>query len=342
MRVVCSLFAVLCVLGCKEKQEGFELNERRIAELEALLLSCSDSVSNETCTISYEDSLKAGLLAQVNAGRIQVNGDLWLECITELRECALVADVCERLFVGTRGEDAECASSQECAPGFRCVPGNPDDPKCAGTGTCEAIETFERGERCDRVGECEGDDVCGMTASGAPVGGDEDAGAEPDDGADAGDSGAAPDDGAGELMCRKPLERGDLCPIEALGIEGTLLCEPGTACVPDGEQVVCGRPIATGERCAFAIGATQSAGPCKSGNFCNPASGVCEPFDFPQGADLGEDCEMRSDCLPGFVCIDDECARPLPNGSECDGDDQCAAHCLDGQCAPTYVACGLQ
>jgi len=341
MRVVSLVLVVLCVLGCKEEQEGFELNDRRIAELAAATCSCSDSVSNQTCTISYEDSLKAGLLAQVKAGRVRVNSELWVECIAELRECPLVADVCERLFEGTLAEDAECASHQECARGFQCVPGNPDDAKCAGTGTCEKVETFERGERCDRAGKCEDDDVCAMTASSAPIGGDEDAGAEPDEGADAGE-GAAPVPSGSELTCQKPLERGDLCPIEALGIEGTLLCESGTACVPDGEQVACGRPIAVGERCAFAIGATQSAGPCKSGNFCDPASGLCEPFDFPDGADLGEDCEKRSDCLPGLLCIDDECTRPLPNGSECDGDDQCAAHCFDGQCAPTYIACGLQ
>jgi len=350
MRAVFLPFVLLCVLGCKEEQEGFELNGRRIAELAAATCSCSDSVSNQTCAIAYEDSLNAALLAQVGAGRVRVNGALWSDCIAELRDCPLVADVCEKLFEGTLQENDACASNQECGKGMRCVPGKSDDAMCAATGTCEQIEIFERGDRCDRTGECEDDDVCGVAASGADADAgvrdaaadsgelDEDAGDDSSD--DANDDGAS--GGETALVCRKPLERGDACPIAELGVEGTLLCVAGTACVPDGAEVVCGRPIAAGERCAFAIGAMQSAGPCKSGNFCDPISGVCEPFDFPEGAELGEDCETRSDCLPGLTCIDDECARLLPNGSECAGDGQCAAHCFESECAPTYVACGLQ
>lgn len=348
MRAVFLSFVLLSALGCKEEQKGFELNGRRIAELAAATCSCSDSVSNQTCAIAYEDSLNAALLAQVNAGRVRVNGAIWSDCIAELRECPPVADVCEKLFEGALQENDACASNQECGKGLRCVPGNSDDAMCAATGTCEQIELVERGDRCDRTGQCEGDDVCGIAMSRADAGTGSGADAAADSGSeldeDAGDDSSddvAPGGGEGELVCQKPLERGDACPIEALGIEGTMLCEAGTACVPDGAEVVCGRPIAAGERCAFAVGDMQSAGPCKSGNFCNPASGVCEPFDFPEGAELGEDCEVRSDCLPGLTCIDDECARPLANGSECDGDDQCAAHCFDGECAPTYVACGL-
>ena len=315
MRVVALSLAVLCLLGCKEEEPGFELNERRMSELAAATCSCSDSVSNETCATSYEASLLANLLPQVQAGRVQANTALWNDCIAELRACE-VPDVCEDLFTGTIPENGECIGTEECAPGLRCVADDPTDEMCGTAGTCEEIETFERGERCDREGRCEGNNVCGIATSG---------------------------DHEGELVCRRPIEKGDPCPVEELGQEGTLLCEAGTTCVPDGDEVICGDPVAAGDACSYGAG-LDSVGfaKCANGNFCNPATGVCEPFDFPPGADIGEDCEMRTDCLPGLVCVDDECSRPLPNGSECNGEDQCAAECVDDHCAPLYVACGTQ
>ena len=35
-------------------------------------------------------------------------------------------------------------------------------------------------------------------------------------------------------------------------------------------------------------------------------------------------------------------ARIRANGSECEDDDQCAAHCFEGQCAASFMACDLQ
>lgn len=341
MRAVVLSLIVLCVLGCKEKEEGFELNERRMAELASATCSCSDSVSNDTCAIAYGASLANDLLAQVKAGRVQVDTKLWADCIAELRACK-APDVCERLFIGTIPEDGECISTQECAPGTRCVPKDPTEEKCAAAGKCEAIEKFERGERCTLEGECEGDDICGvdLSSDGGEPDEDDDAGAEASD-PDAGAAGDGDDAPSQAFVCQKPLDKGDVCPVSQPG--GTNLCEAGTSCVPDDGKIVCGDPVAAGKPCTFGPG-LEAAGfaKCTNGNFCNPASGVCEPFDFPDGSDIGEDCEMRSDCLPGLVCVDDECARPLPNGSACDGDDQCAAQCFDEHCAPTYVACGIQ
>ena len=81
---------------------------------------------------------------------------------------------------------------------------------------------------------------------------------------------------------------------------------------------------------------------CNSGTFCHPASGACAPFPFPAGAEEGGECEATMDCQPGLVCIDGACTGPLPNDSECEDDEQCAASCHEGVCAPAYVACDLQ
>jgi hypothetical protein len=348
MRSVSLLVALVCVLGCKGEEESFELNARRIAELAAATCSCSDSVPNTTCAIAYGASLQANLLPQVQAGRVRLDSARWIDCIAELTDCK-APDACEKLFTGTVLENGACVSSQECAAGLRCVAEDAADEQCPSAGTCEEIETFERGERCDREGKCEGDDICGV---GTPRGdaGDEPSGAFPDDDAgsdeaeDAGvDAGAEPVPAAGDLVCRKPIEKGDPCPVQQLGEEGTRLCEEGTGCVPDGDDIVCGDPVAAGEACTYGFG-TDSIGVsrCAKGHRCDAASGVCVAFDFPKGGDIGEDCDEMQPCLPGFVCIDDECASPLPNGSECESDDQCAAECFDERCAPTYVACGIQ
>ena len=139
-------------------------------------------------------------------------------------------------------------------------------------GTCEEIETFERGERCDLEGRCDrNNDVCGVATSG---------------------------DDEGELICRKPIAMGDPCPIEDFGIEGTQLCERGAACAPDGDDILCAEPLEEGEPCFYTVGEVSGAGLCK-GTFCDPVSGVCTPFPFPEGAELGDDCEMARDCQPG-------------------------------------------
>lgn len=343
-----AVFAVLllvsiCLLGCKEEKESFELNGRRIAELASATCSCSDSVSNQTCAIAYEASLNANLLAQVQAGRIRVDGALWNDCISELRACE-EPGACEKVFTGTVLEKDACVTSQECAAGLRCVADDASDERCPSLGTCEEVETFERGDACDRDGRCEGDDVCGVATSGQepddPDQADEDGGTELGDE----DAGVAEPEGQAELICRKPLEKGDPCPVDALGQEGALLCEAGTSCVPDGDEVVCGDPVEPEEPCTYRIESRSIArAPCAKGYQCDAAgSGLCKPFDFPKGGDIGEDCDKMQPCLPGLVCIDDECASPLPNGSACDSDDQCAAECFDERCAPTYVACGIK
>jgi hypothetical protein len=343
MRVALLLVVPLLVLGCKEKEESFELNARRIAELASATCSCSDSVSNQTCAIAYGASLEANLLSQVQAGRIRLDSARWNDCIAELSGCK-APDACEKLFTGTVLENGECVSSQECGAGLRCVPEDATDEQCPSAGTCEEIEIFERGERCDREGQCEGGDICAVPSSGSR----DDAGepsVDPDDDAgvdEAIDAGADPVP-LGNLICRKPIEKGDPCPVGELGEAGLRLCEPSTSCVPDGDDLVCGDPVAAGQPCTFGFG-LDSVGfsRCETGHQCDPSSGVCIPFDFPKGADIGEDCDKMQPCLPGLVCIDDECARPLPNGSECDDDDQCAAECFEERCAPTYVACGIK
>jgi hypothetical protein len=318
MRAVLGFSLALSILlGCKEEEETFELNARRIGELANATCACSDSVSVRTCTDSLEASLNASLLPQVQAGRVRVDGALWADCIAERRECDPTSSACEDLFEGTRQQGAGCdVTAQECAPGLRCVADDPDADECALAGTCEEIETFEHGEACELTGRCEDrKDICGVATSG---------------------------DDEGELICQRPLEEGDACPIEDFGALGTGLCERGTACAPDGDEIVCSAPLAEGDACSYTAFDVSGAGLCDSGTFCDPASGVCARFPFPEGAERGDECEASTDCQPGLVCIDDECARPLPNGSECDDDEQCAASCHEGVCAALYVACDLQ
>lgn len=321
MRVVLVVSWLLVgLLGCKEEEEAFELNARRIGELANATCSCSDSVSVETCTASLNASLNASLLPQVQAGRVRVDGALWADCIAERLECDPTSRACEDLFEGTLEEGDGCdVSGEECAPGLRCVADDPEADECAVAGTCEEIETVKRGARCDPTGRAgerckERGDVCAIATSG---------------------------DDEGELVCREPLEEGDACPIEDFGGAALSLCERGTACAPDGDEIVCKGPLDEGEACAFPAGPLSGAGLCKSGTFCDPASGVCAPFPFPEGAEEGDDCEATPDCQPGLVCIDDECEQPRPNGGECDNDEQCAASCHEGVCAVAHVACDL-
>lgn len=308
--------AVVLGAGCREEEPEFELNARRVAELANATCSCSDSVATRDCAASYERVLSATLVEQVAAGRAKINGALWGDCIAELHACSAVPDACADLIEGTRLKGEACdANSEECAPGLRCEPDDPEAESCGLAGTCRAIERFERGERCELAGACARGTICGVATSG---------------------------DDEGEQVCREPLEEGEACPIADHGLAGTALCELGLGCVPDGDEVVCGEPLGEGEACTFAVGEELGRAACVSGAFCNPASGVCERFPFPDGAELGEPCEVRADCLPGLVCVDDECAYPLPNGSACEGEGQCAAQCSEGRCAPSFTACGLE
>jgi len=318
MRAVVGLCWVLVsLLGCKEEDEPFELNARRIGELANATCACSDSVSIQICTDSLVGSLTASLLPQVESGRVRVDGALWGDCIAERLECDPTSSACEDLFEGTLEEGAACdVTSEECAPGLRCIADDPDADECSLAGTCEEIESFEHGERCEPTGRCKDrKDICGVATSG---------------------------DDEGELICRRPLEEGDACPIEDFGMLGTGLCERGTACAPDGDAVVCTEPLDELEPCFYTVGDVGGVALCKSGAFCDPAGGVCRRFSFPEGAAKGEDCDVTAECQPGLACIDDECATALPNGSDCDSDEQCAASCHEGTCAPAYVACDLQ
>jgi hypothetical protein len=314
-------FSLLSLLGCKEEEGTFELNARRIGELANATCACSDSVSVLTCVESLSGRLNASLLPQVQASRVRVDGALWADCIAERRECDRTSRSCEDLFEGTLEKGASCDFlAEECAPGLHCVPEDPQaDPRdgvCALAGTCEELDTFEHGEPCEPTGRCEDrDDICGVATSG---------------------------DEEGELICRAPLEEGDACPVEDFGPLGIGLCEPGTACAPDGDEIVCSQPLEEGKACAFMVGEVIAAGSCKSGTYCDMASGMCTRFPFPEGAEKGDECEATTDCQPGLACIDDECGSPLPNGSECDEDEQCAASCHEGVCTASHIACDLQ
>jgi len=323
--VLVLLFACCFVLGCEEKkQAGFELNARRIAELAGAVCSCSDSISNTSCAESYNDILQAKLVAQVEAGRVKLDSARWGDCIAQLRACDTTPRACDGVFAGALQEGDACdaaaaaiAFGEECADGLRCEADDPDDDDvCALKGSCVEIEMYEHGEACELLGACEDeDDICGVDTSG---------------------------DEEGDI-CRSPIEKGDPCPVEEFGLAGSLLCATGLGCVPnDDAEIVCGKPLAQGTVCTYMVGDFAGVAPCVAGTYCNPTTTTCDAYDFPPGAELGEDCEVRADCLPGLTCLDDECARPLPNGSACDGEDQCVAYCVDEACVPGFEACDLQ
>lgn len=318
MRAVVVLsVASLWVLGCADEEApSFELNARRVAELASATCSCSDSVSKDTCAASYQEQLQASLVAQVEAGRVSVDGTRWADCLAELNGCDPTPSACDAVFKGTRAEGASCFDDSECAAGLHCEPASADaGVECATVGECVETEKIARGDRCQPMDVCEErNDVCGVATSG---------------------------DDEGEHVCRTRLDKGDACPVEDYGLDALSLCKRGTGCLPDGDEIVCAVPAEEGEPCSFMVDDQRQQGPCKSGLFCNGVSGVCERFAFPEGEDVGGECDTRADCLPGLVCLADECARPLPNGSECDDDDQCVAFCVDGHCAPGFVACDV-
>jgi hypothetical protein len=75
---------------------------------------------------------------------------------------------------------------------------------------------------------------------------------------------------------------------------------------------------------------------CPSGQYCDPTSLACVP-----GQMAGATCTYNAECDPSIVCRAGTCGAPLPDGSNCTGNTDCAS----GACLPiagqtTGSACG--
>jgi hypothetical protein len=123
-----------------------------------------------------------------------------------------------------------------------------------------------------------------------------------------------------EVACRSGPEKDDLCYIERRGAAG----EPCTSTCRDTAGIDC----TPGDITQFVQGRCF----LEDGLTCSTAGG-CVPVSSSGGA-----CDTSSSCATDHYCdsITSTCAARLPEGSVCDGGDECGQglFCLGTTCAP--------
>lgn len=275
-----------------------------IADLEARLLDASCGIQTRcagfpdvaTCKASLVSNT-AHLVAGVNAGRIQYDGNAAAACIDIIGSlgCNLTDTpdnppvACANTFKGSVLAGGTCYGNEECVSGECGNMSCPSSGTCC-SGTCEdgspASNPVPAGGDCSRAGV-----TC---ADGTRCMGSSDLGA----------------------VCTPGAALGEACATSGMG---GIECLNHGVCLPSSSALggTCAAPPAEGEACDTMTGQCNS-----SLDYCDPVAAKCVRKLGP-----GQPCPYGTGCVDYAVCASGTCVQEKKLGEICD-DGQTSAICM--------------
>lgn len=264
------------------------------------------------------------------AGRIEIDQDLFAECRDASAVPLLDDGACSRVIRGTVVDGGVCAVPYECVSG-RC-----DVPPASCAGTC--VGRVDAGVACDDDDACLDGLICLSAICQAP----------PGEGATCTSRCDSDFFCNAARICEARHAVGGTCRGVASGgdcLDG-LACRSGRCAAPPTDGAACWPEYL--ERCAEGVrcdGTTcrvprSNADACDATVQCAFASrchdGRCEAI-----LSLGDECIAGDPCALGTGCVDGRC-RPLPDlGEPCFESGCLRGSCRDGTCQPAalFTAC---
>ena len=308
-----SLAVAMMLIGCGGGIDAKDYAQQlRDADCE-LRTRCGQFPDVASCAAYFTVGDEAGLLAAIDHGVVNYDGDKAQECVNDIAnqpcdettmEARTLPDACNHAVTGTVAVGGQCSQNTECQSAACSIP-TCSQQCCIGTcvgapvesglgGPCATV-ACKPGLVCDNTKTC-----VNLFTEGMPC--------------------MLSSDCAYGLacagFCKKAPKLGEPCP--------DMICaELGAYCSASGTCTALGLP---GTACT-------NSSTCSSFYPCNTAMGTCVANPI-----LGEPCTGR--CSDGSFCdsATSTCTTPLANGATCADDFACASHHCDATQNPKVCA----